>query len=183
MPLSIRTWIAVVALLGSTGVFGEDIVTPEAVMLRTALVVNDIRESTHFYTYALGYEILFDGDITKPAVLEQLQLQDRQTAHFVVLRGAKSIDGKELHGAMIGLLYVDNPPLPAIERPAGATMTTGEGMLAIVTSDIQLIYKRMLELDANVLLPPTKYGNGRESEMVVHDPNGIRIHVVQRHSE
>jgi catechol 2,3-dioxygenase-like lactoylglutathione lyase family enzyme len=160
---------------------GDD--APGAVLLRMALVVSDIEESKRFYSYALGYEVSYDGDITRPAVIEQLQLEEGQTAHFVVLRGADKIGERELTGAMIGLLQVSNPALPAMHRPGPATMATGEAMMAIVTSDIQAVYERMLELESEILLPPTKYAGGNESELVVYDPDGIRIHVVERHVE
>ncbi len=156
---------------------------PDSAMLRTALVVSDVDASKHFYSLVLGFRIGFDGDITRPAVLEQLQLDEGRTAHFVVLRGAETVGGRDLQGAMIGLLHIDNPPLPKMHRPGPDTMATGEGMLAIVSSDIALVYARAKELDVEILLPPTLSADGSESEMVMYDPDGIRIHVVEVHAE
>ncbi|MGI9225868.1 MAG: VOC family protein [Woeseiaceae bacterium] len=156
--------------------------TIDSVLLRMALVVDDVEASKDFYSHVLGYTVGFDGDITRPAVIEQLQLAKGQTAHFVVLRGADSVDGRELNGAMVGLLHIDNPPLPAMQRPGPATLATGEGMMAIVTSDIATVYARAQELDARILLPPMKSADGSESEMVVYDPDGVRIHVVEVHT-
>jgi catechol 2,3-dioxygenase-like lactoylglutathione lyase family enzyme len=156
---------------------------PDSVLLRMALVVSDIEASRRFYTYALGHDVLYDGEITKPAVVEQLQLSVGQTAHFVVLRGADRIGDRELTGAMIGLLQVDNPPLPKMHRPGPGTLATGEGMMAVVTADIARVHERAVELGVEILLPPTKFADGAESEMVLYDPDGIRIHVVQRHVE
>lgn len=180
-------WLLVLALLTCSIAHADGKqqapAVPDSIMLRTALVVSDIEMSKRFYSHALGYEILFDGDITKPEVIEQLQLSEKQTAHFVVLRGAKSVKGRELGGAMIGLLQVDNPPLPAMRRPENVTMASGEAMLAIVTSDIALVHSRMQDFGVKVLLPPTKYADGKESEMVAYDPDGMRIHVVERHTD
>ncbi len=156
---------------------------PDSVMLRMALVVSDVESSKRFYSYVLGYEVGFDGDISRPAVLEQLQLKEGRTAHFVVLRGAKEVDGRELTGAMIGLLHIDNPPLPAMQRPGPETMATGEGMMAIVSSNIALVYERAQELGVKILLPPTLSADGSESELVMYDPDGIRIHVVEVHAD
>jgi len=164
-------------------VASETVKHPDSVLLRMALVVSNLEASRRFYTYVLGYEISFDGDITRPAVLEQLQLAKGRTAHFVVLRGADSVHGRELSGAMIGLLHIGNPPLPAMKRPTQHTLATGEGMMAIVSSDIALVYARARELNAEILLPPTPAPDGSESEMVLYDPDGIRIHVVERHDQ
>jgi hypothetical protein len=84
---------------------------------------------------------------------------------------------------MIGLMHIDNPPVPAIERPGPGTISTGEGVLAIVASDMALVHARMLELGAVIVYPPTKSPDGSESELVLYDPDGIRIHVVVRHVE
>jgi hypothetical protein len=53
--------------------------------------------------------------------------------------------------------------------------------MAIVSSDIATIYERAKELGVTVLLPPTLSADESESEMVIYDPDGIRIHVVERH--
>jgi len=161
------------------GVANDDAI--DSVMLRTALVVADIEASKRFYSYALGYTVTYEGDISRPAVLEQLQLDEGREVSFAVLKGATSVKDRELTGAMIGLLHVDNPPLPKMVRPGPDSMATGEGMMAIVSSDIATIYERVKELGVTVLLPPTLSADESESEMVVYDPDGIRIHVVERH--
>lgn len=158
-----------------------DEVVIDSVMLRTALVVSDIEASKRFYSYALGYTVSYSGDISRPAVLEQLQLDEGREVSFAVLKGATSVKDQELTGAMIGLLHVDNPPLPRMVRPGPDSMATGEGMMAIVSSDIATIYERAKELGVTVLLPPTLSADESESEMVIYDPDGIRIHVVERH--
>lgn len=171
--------VAACAALDSSSV--DDDVVIDSVLLRTALVGSDVEASKRFYSYALGYEIGFDDSISGPDVFEKRQLEKGQTVHFVVLRGAKSIDGRELTGAMIGLMQVDNPPLPRMSRPGPESLATGEGMMAIVSSDIATVYERVLELDARVLLPLTLSADESESEMVVYDPDGIRVHVVEVH--
>lgn len=155
----------------------------DSVLLRLAISVSDIEKSKRFYNYGLGYRVGFDGDITNPDVAAKLQLKEDQTAHFVVLYGAEEIAGEAVTGAMIGLMHIDNPPLPAIERPGPGGLASGEGVLAIVASDMDLIYARMQELGATILYPPTKSPDGSESELVVYDPDGIRIHVVVHHAE
>ena len=82
---------------------------------------------------------------------------------------------------MIGLLEVDGPALPRMVRPAD--LAVGEAMMAVMTNDIGAVHERLLGLDARILYPPTRSPDGSESELVVHDPDGLRIHVVDRHGE
>lgn len=153
----------------------------DAALLRVAVVVRDIEISKRFYSYALGYRVGFDGDITRPSVIDMLQLAPGQTAHFVVLEGADAIGGRNVSAAMIGLLNIANPPLERLARPGNATLATGEGVMAIITNDIATVHERMRELDATILLPPTRSADGSESELVAYDPDGVRLHVVERH--
>ena len=99
----------------------------------------------------------------------------------MILEGAKIVRGTAVEGAMIGLLRIQDPTLPVMTRPAGADLAVGENMLAVVTTDIETAYARMQAQGVKILLPPTPAPDGSESEMVVHDPDGIRVHVVQRH--
>jgi predicted enzyme related to lactoylglutathione lyase len=52
--------------------------------------------------------------------------------------------------------------------------------MAVRTSDIETVYRRLEQLGARILLEPMKSPDGRQAELVVHDPDGVRIHVVQR---
>ena len=53
-------------------------------------------------------------------------------------------------------------------------------MMAVRTSDIETVYARLQELGAKFLLHPMKSPDGTQTELVVHDPDGVRIHVVER---
>jgi len=151
----------------------------ETALLRVALSVRDIDKSKHFYSYALGYSPGFDGDISRPAVLEQLQLGDDQTVRFAILHSAEMVGTREVAGAMIGLIEVSNPAPAHMQRPPGATMATGEGVLAMLTSDIYAVEERLKELEATILYGPKKSADGNEAEIVFYDPDGVRVHVVQ----
>jgi catechol 2,3-dioxygenase-like lactoylglutathione lyase family enzyme len=151
--------------------------------IRLAMVVSDVERSKHFYQHALGYRARFDGDITRPAVLTQLGLSDDHRVRFVVLASPDTPPGVEWpDAAMLGLLSVD-PALPVMSRPKGADLAIGEGMLATVTTDMDTVYERLQELKARVLLPPMTSPDGSERELVFHDPDGIRVHVVERQAD
>ena len=177
--------VATLLVFATVNAFAEQPVEanpgPDSALLRLALSVADLEASKRFYSYALGYTVGFEGEITSPWVSELLQLEDGQTATFVVMKGPDAIGDRSVSSAMIGLMFIDNPPLPAIERPGPGTIATGEGVMAIVTSDIATVYERLRELDAQVLHPPALKPDGSETELVTYDPDGLRIHVVQTH--
>lgn len=151
-----------------------------SVMSRMTMVVADAERSTRFYSYALGYEVVSDRLVDNPVVKVQLGLEPERTVRFVILRSSHLIGGQRREGAQLGLLQVDHPPLPAMRRPPGAPLASGEAMMAMRTSDIALVHRRLRELGARIVLEPMKSPDGRETELVVHDPDGVRIHVVQR---
>ena len=151
-----------------------------SVMSRMTLVVADMEVSKRFYSYGLGYEVLSDTVITNPVVKTQLGLPSSRTVRFSILRSTHLIEGRRREGAQLGLLQVGKPALPVMRRPRGATLASGEAMMAMRTTDIALVYSRMKELHTHILLEPMRSPDGRETELVVHDPDGVRIHVVQR---
>ncbi|MBL8630280.1 MAG: VOC family protein [Rhodospirillaceae bacterium] len=174
------------ALVTGWGAFAQSATTPSdepqtiSVMSRMTMVVADIEVSKRFYSYALGYQVLSDNVITNRVVKTQMGLGPDRTVRFAILRSSHMIDGKKREGAQLGLIQVGNPALPVMKRPAGADLAAGETMMALRTTDIKLVYARLKELKARILLEPMTTPDGRETELVVHDPDGVRIHVVQR---
>jgi catechol 2,3-dioxygenase-like lactoylglutathione lyase family enzyme len=153
---------------------------PPSVLLRTAIVTADRAASRRFYVEGLGFRVRFDGDVTRPGVIEQLGLAPGQTAWFLVLEGAQSLHGRPVTGATVGLLQVEHPAPPALQRPAGAALATGEAMLAIETDQFRTIEQRLRRLGAPFVVEPMNSADGSEIEMVVRDPSGTRVHVVER---
>jgi catechol 2,3-dioxygenase-like lactoylglutathione lyase family enzyme len=185
--MKMRFTLAVVLVLSACSKAPEAPLTDEGelntALLRTALMVSDIDKSAHFYSYALGYETGFSGDITSQWVTDLLQLDAQQTVRFAILYGSDEMAGVDRSSAMIGLLEVANPPLPTVQRPEGHTVIAGEGVLAMVTSDIDLVHTKLMELGGTILFGPQESVSGVESELVFYDPDGIRVHVVERHEQ
>lgn len=172
--------LATVVWLAATNVGGAQTRDTVSVMSRMTMVVADLDASIRFYRYALGYEVLSDRIVTNPIVKIQMGLTQDRKVRFAILRSSHMIDGKKREGAQLGLIQIGNPSLPATRRPAGTDLATGEAMMAMRTTHIELVYARLRELGARILLEPMTSPDGREVELVVHDPDGIRIHVVQR---
>jgi len=151
-----------------------------SVLSRMTLVVRDADASKRFYTYGLGYDVIMDREIDRQSVRTLMGLESNQTVRFVIVGSSHMIDGIKREGAGIGLIQVGNPAPPMMNRPDGADLASGEAMMAVRTNDIDTVYAHLKELGARILIHPMKSDNGLESELVVHDPDGVRIHVVQR---
>jgi catechol 2,3-dioxygenase-like lactoylglutathione lyase family enzyme len=151
-----------------------------SVMSRMTMVVADMEAAKRFYTYGLGYELLGDNVITNPVVKTQMGVAQDRTVRFAILRSSHMIEGKKREGAQLGLIQVGNPALPVMKRPKNADLASGETMMAMRTTNMELVYARMKEMNVRILLEPMTSPDGKETELVVHDPDGVRIHVVQR---
>jgi catechol 2,3-dioxygenase-like lactoylglutathione lyase family enzyme len=151
-----------------------------SVLSRMTILVKDVDVSKRFYTYALGYEVLLDKDISRQSVLELMGLGPEQRVRFAILESSHIIEGIRREGAGLGLIQVSNPSPPVMSRPEGAMLASGESMMAVRTSDIETVYQRLQELGARIVIEPITTTDGSETELVVHDPDGVRIHVVQR---
>jgi catechol 2,3-dioxygenase-like lactoylglutathione lyase family enzyme len=149
-------------------------------LLRTAIVVADLDAAKRFYVEGLGLAVRYEGDITRPAVAHQLGLAPGQMAWFVVLDTAARLGERDVRSAMIGLLHVARPALPRVTRPEGAALAAGEAMLAIETTRIDEVERRLRLLGARFVVEPHAAPDGSEIEMVIRDPDGTRVHVVQR---
>ena len=151
-----------------------------SVLSRMTILVKDVDVSKRFYTYALGYKVLLDKDISRPTVLTLMGLGPEQKVRFAILKSSHIIEGIRREGAGLGLIQVSNPSPPVMSRPDGAILAIGESMMAVRTSDIETVYQRLQELGARIVIEPITTADGSETELVVHDPDGVRIHVVQR---
>lgn len=151
-----------------------------SVLSRMTLVVKDADVSKRFYTYGLGYDVVMDREIDRQSVRTLMGLATDQTVRLVIVGSSHMIDGIKREGAGIGLIQVGNPAPPVMSRPLGADLASGEAMMAVRTSDIDTVYARLMELGARILIHPLKSDDGLETELVVHDPDGVRIHIVQR---
>ncbi len=178
--VSALTIVLCLAPAGAVAQADGDPQGPVSVLSRMTLLVRDLEASKRFYTYALGYEVRMDRVIERAAVKTLMGLEGDQTVRFAVLASSHVIEGKRREGAGIGLIQVGNPAPPVMTRPGDALLASGEAMMAVRTSDIETVYARLQELGARILVHPMASSDGSEIELVVHDPDGIRIHVVQR---
>ena len=153
----------------------QDIVTQ---LGRATIVVSDADVSKRFYTYGLGYEVLADRVIDRTIVKDQMNLDHDRSVRFVILRSSNIINGRERAGAQLGLIQIGNPAAKSMTRPAGEIVAAGEVMFATRTTDILKVERRMKEMGATFMLE--RMVVSEQQELVVWDPDGVRIHVVER---
>ncbi|WFL76325.1 VOC family protein [Altererythrobacter arenosus] len=159
----------------------EEVEVPRSALLRTAIVVADADRSKRFYADVFAFEERFDGDITKPVNRELLGLAEGESARFVIMRGAASIGGFDLPTHAIGLLEISgtSPREPA-SLPRGSGLGPGQTMFAMVTDDMDYVIERLGAWAAPIVAGPVIAHDGSEIEIVTRDPDGMRIHVVQK---
>ena len=182
-----KTWITVIFFLVcstfSPAHAGESLSEEQALSLlsRVAIVTNDLERSRTFYGEILGFEEIFADYTSNPVVNEQMNLPPEAKIYFSIYKKPRGFIGEtDLDGAMVGLLQVENVELPTMIRPDDTPMVIGESMLAIRTRDIWAVDKKLKALGVRYLLEPMINNDGAHIELVVHDPNGIRVHIVQR---
>lgn len=154
---------------------------PSSAVLRTAIVVADADKSKRFYADVFAFETRFDGDITKPVNRQLLGLAADERARFVVMRGAARVGGFDLPTQAIGLLEISGPSArTSVELPPGNGLGPGQTMFAMITDDIQGVIERLRDWGAPIIVGPVMAHDDTEIEIVTRDPDGMRIHVVER---
>ena len=129
----------------------------------------------------LGYDVVFDGDIEHPTNRIVLGLAPEEKARFVILRGDKQIDGQDVQTIGIGLLTIQGREIPDTNMPNDNSIAAGQAMLAMRTDDMDGLVDRARDFGATITVEPveTQTERGTELELVILDPDGVRMHVVQ----
>ena len=151
-----------------------------SVFMRTMVVVRDLERSQRFYTYAFGFKAAREVELADALTKAQLGIPASRRARFVLLTSDGVLGGRARPTASIGLLQLEDPPSAPLSRPADEVLAAGEHVMALRTSDIATVHARLRELGARYAVQPVSTADGTATELVVHDPDGVRIHVVQR---
>ena len=151
-----------------------------AVFMRTMIVVRDIERSKRFYTQAFGFRVAQHLTLEDALTKAQLGIPLSRRATFALLVNDAIIDGRKRPTASIGLLQLDAPASAPLMRPAGEVLAAGEHVMALRTNDIGTVHRTLQALGARYAVDPVTTADGAATELVVYDPDGVRIHVVQR---
>lgn len=155
---------------------------PNVALIRFCVIPADIERSVRFYREVLGYDVVYDGDIEHPTNRYLLGLAPQEKARFVILRGDKQIDGQDVTTIGIGLMTINGREnIPVAPMPQDNSIAAGQAMLATRTDNMAELIARAKAFGA--IMPvdviETETRRGTELELVILDPDGVRIHVVQ----
>lgn len=175
-----RGLIALAAVFLSAPLSGDE-GSPTTAMVRATFVVGDMDRSIRFYRDVFGYSVKYDGMIgAGPENRVLLALGPGQDARFVILDGERRFSGRDHIAVGIGLLAFPDQRVPKLKQPRGNRFASGQAMLALMTSDINLVIARLKAHGAPILAGPVRGHGGSETEIVTSDPDGTRIHVVEQ---
>lgn len=169
------------ALLPWAGSAAEPGAEPiQSSFMRTMIVVRDLEASKRFYTYAFGFRVERELDLVDAVTKAQLGIPMSRKARFALLVNDAVIGGQKRPSASVGLLQLDDPPSVPLSRPANEVLAIGEHVMALRTNDMPAVIARLKELTARFAIEPVITPDGKAIEIAVYDPDGLRIHVVQR---
>ena len=146
-------------------------------MVRTALFVSNLENSSRFYKEGLGYrEVYSAGNIEHEVAHALLGVPTDRVIRYEIVKA----DGPNF--GMVGLFEVKPSP-PPVQRP-NPGVNVGEGCLVFLTNDIRAVRDRMVALGAEIVCEPQRLivrGTGPGSlEMTARDPDGMLINLIER---
>ncbi len=154
---------------------GQDI----SPLVRTAIMVRDLRASLDFYQNVLGLdESLFAGTIEDPRVTQLMGVADGTRLHAHILKANGPPFG------MIGLFELD--PMPANPAPATGGARVGETCLVFYARSLEVVEARLRSGGHDIVSPSTEISvrpGHRSSEMIFRDPDGILVNCIERDPE
>jgi catechol 2,3-dioxygenase-like lactoylglutathione lyase family enzyme len=139
--------------------------------LRTAIFTADRAATVKFYREVLGYEELATNEL---APAEPGNALGVPAGAKRVLTGMKSKDG-----AGLSIMSVEHPDMKPLARPAAAANAWGDVMLVHQVTNIADIHRRAAAGGHEVLMAPRPSPSGRSQQMIMRDPNGVRLELFE----
>lgn len=154
---------------------GQDI----SPLVRTAIMVRDLRASLDFYQNVLGLdESLFAGTIEDPRATGLMGIADGTRLHAHILKASGPPFG------MIGLFELD--PMPAHPAPATGGARVGETCLVFYAPSLETLEAKLRAGGHTIVSPSTEisvHPGHRSNEMIFRDPDGILVNCIERNPE
>jgi catechol 2,3-dioxygenase-like lactoylglutathione lyase family enzyme len=144
---------------------------------RVTITTNDMEASLRFYRDALGMSVWYDGDIHDAIVNQLFGLQPTTVTRVLILHSEQSYIA-----GMVGLMEFKGQEIAPRPTTAAPTPHAGEVIVMMTTTRINALYQRLMECGCEIIAPPTRLQiPGREVvyEMLVRDPNGVRVTFAQ----
>ncbi len=142
-----------------------------ATLERAAIMVKDRPATVKFYRDVLGYTEESSGTGIKLPPGHPLGLPPEAVLSMSYM--------KSRDGAYVALMGVEDAGLSSINRPTGKGNAYNDVFLVHVTNNVDEIHRRAVAGGYEVLSPPTLSRTGRAKQMLLRDPNGIKIEINQ----
>ena len=144
---------------------------------RTTLVVRDLERAAGFYRSVLGFEVVFDNEITMSGSGYPAG-KDGDRIRLAMMQGGDPTSG------MIGLLHHLDPPLPKPpQRPVGI----GDTVMVLQTDDLDRVEHNCEACGGRIFSSPhtfTLKGPGgkpvQTRSMTIFDPDGFILEINER---
>lgn len=176
-PISRRELIGGAAALGALAAAPARAAAGEEVdvsrLVRTALFVSSLEQSTAFYRDLLGLdEIFFQGEFRGPVLGRLLGIPAETAVQARILKAEGAPFG------MIGLFEVGGRKRPRVRKRRG-TVNIGEGVLVFYAPRLDPIVKRLQEAKYEILAPPMVL-RPPSREMTFYGPDDVLINLIER---
>lgn len=145
-------------------------------LVRSALMVSDIKRSTVFYGDVLGLtDVYWEGTLSGTSLERLLSVPEGTICNARILKATPEAMG------MVGLFEISNPAPPRVQK-SREPAHIGEAFLVFYASDLDVVTKRLEAGGYDVLCPPIPLehdGKVKQREMACADPDGFKINLIE----
>ena len=154
-------------------------------MVRTALFVRDLDQSTAFYRDVFELEEVYaEGGLTHATATKLLGMPPETNVRYRILRATN------INKGMVGLFELTNPAPPTVEKRLDAC-SAGEACLVFYCEDLDIVHDRLvagghivlcpqLHLEVDIEGGAIKAADRGQREMTFRDPDGVMINLIER---
>ncbi len=145
-------------------------------MVRSALFVSDLEQSTLFYRDLLGLdEVWYEGELSQGNAHQLLGMPAE------ALTKAKILKANGPAWGMVGLFEISKP-VPDTVSLNSSHINIGETCLVFYHSDLDEVMDTLVKGNHHILCEPLLLnvdGKDRQREMTFRDPDGVLINLIE----
>lgn len=154
-------------------------------MVRTAIIVRDLEQSTAFYKDIFELDDVYaEGSLTHATAAKLLGVPPETRTRYRILRATTMNKG------MVGLFELSCPAPPAFDKQS-QSCNIGEACLVFYCADLDVVHDRLISGNHLVLCPPThlevdieggaiKAAGRGQREMTFRDLDGVMVNLIER---
>lgn len=155
-----------------------------ATFARAGVTVRDIDESLKFFRDVLGMNVIVDRRaMFDPRLPAFSGLSEDQTIRLTILQPDMEGPAK-LNVGYIAISEISDSEGNKLRPRAPVTSTGSEPgsiMLQFLVDDVRIIHDQVVDLGYQIISAPIELEDGRRSELLIRDFNGIRYWITDRY--